>query len=128
MRFVHFVEPLELQIAGACRFVWNRFLAANGQEYRDWKDGKRDAPPEVTYFSLGKEFTELRRETPWLQELPANVVKYSLKRLSDALREFLKGQKGYPKSRRDISSSPASRSPRTSVSGRARYISPRRDG
>ena len=69
------------QTGGATRSVWNHFLARNQREYarhRNWAPYHEaglvvgDAPPKpsVSFFSLGKRFTELRRETPWLQRLP----------------------------------------------------------
>lgn len=95
------------QMAGACRFVWNHFLADNRRRYPLWAawrdrlagtplDAKLPPLPSVTFFSLGKQFTELRRETPWLQELPFKVVRYTLKRQADAWqRTFRHG--GFPK-------------------------------
>ncbi|MCY4590676.1 MAG: hypothetical protein OXE86_08960 [Alphaproteobacteria bacterium] len=36
-------------------------------------------PPGPTFFALGREFTRLRRDTPWLQELPFDPVRYALR-------------------------------------------------
>ena len=60
--------------AGACRFVWNHILARKQQQYRayqcwqDYKIGPEKAKPQLSYFSLGQEFTALRRdpEYAWL--------------------------------------------------------------
>ena len=48
--------------AGACRFVWNYFLARTQQEYAAYREGAREQGPQVTFFSLGQEFTALRRD------------------------------------------------------------------
>lgn len=50
-----------------------------------------------TFFTLGKDFTRLRKHTPWLQELPFAVVRYTLKYQADAWTAFFKGQRGRPK-------------------------------
>ena len=51
-----------------------------------------------TFFNLGKNFTLLRRRTPWLQELPFQVVRYTLKYQADAWTAFFKEkQRGRPK-------------------------------
>ena len=52
--------------------------------------------PSVSFFSLGKAFAQLRRETPWLQELPAAPVRYVLKHQSRAFQKFFK-HGGYPR-------------------------------
>ena len=90
--------------AGACRFVWNHFLARKQQQYRayqcwqDYKIGPAPAKPQLSCFSLNKEFTALRRdpEYAWLQEYSVTAVRYVLKYLADAYQAFFKGQRGYP--------------------------------
>ena len=86
------------QIAGACRYVWNHFREKNLADYQAFKNGKGERP-ETSYFSLGVEFTNLRHETDWLQELPANPIKHTLKYFADALKEAMAGKKGFPKPR-----------------------------
>jgi len=84
------------QIAGACRYVWNHFREKNLADYQAYRNGK-GKKPKTSYFSLGVEFTKLRRETEWMQELPANPVKHTLKYFADALKEAMSGKKGFPK-------------------------------
>ena len=86
------------QIAGACRYVWNHFREKNLADYQAFRNGKGEKP-RTSYFSLGVEFTKLRHETEWMQELPANPVKYTLKYFADALKEAMAGKKGFPKPR-----------------------------
>ncbi|MCY3987125.1 MAG: transposase [Gammaproteobacteria bacterium] len=97
------------QLSGACRYVWNHFLANNRRRYKAWADTQRfcedmllglvyERPekPSVTFFSLGKAFTKLRAETDWLQDVSFTVVRYTLKRQADAWkRAFEHG--GFPK-------------------------------
>ena len=84
------------QIAGACRFVWNHFREKNLGDYQKFRDGKGNRPV-VSFFNLGVEFTKLRNETEWLQELPAHPVRYTLKHFADALKQATQGKKGFPK-------------------------------
>ena len=95
------------QTAGATRSVWNHFLARNQREYErhlNWAPyyeaglvvGEPPPKPPVSFFSLGKQFTELRRETPWLRKLPFAPVRYALKYQDDAWKRKFKGG-GFPK-------------------------------
>ena len=87
------------RIAGGCRWTWNRVLADTREEYRLYRETERfcsdtligmlyerPAKPSLSFFSLGKRFTQLRSETAWLRELPFAVVRYSLKHQADAWR------------------------------------------
>ncbi len=85
--------------AGACRFVWNYFLARTQQEYAAYQAGARAQAPRVTFFSLGKDFTALRREPryAWLQEYSFKEVRYVLKYLADAYQAFFQGTRADPR-------------------------------
>ncbi len=101
------------QIAGACRWVWNYFRKKNLTDYQAFKNGKGEGP-ETSFFSLGVEFTKLRRKTDWMLELPANPVKHTLKYFSDALGEAVKGKRGFPKPKSRAKSTPSFTLPDTS--------------
>ena len=84
------------QIAGACRFVWNEMLDQQEQLYTVARMcGSK--PPVPTTFTLFKAFTQLRRVTPWLQDMPFHPVRYTLKHQADAWRAFFRGQAGHPR-------------------------------
>ena len=76
--------------AGACRYVWNTMLAENQRAYN------ADENANFSFFSMGENFTQLRKETDWLQELSYATIRCSCKRLSDALTQAVKGTKGFP--------------------------------
>ena len=63
-------------MAGACRFVWNWATRINRAEYEGWEHNAaqswlgKQAKPSVTFFTWGKRFTRLRKNTPWLADLP----------------------------------------------------------
>ena len=54
-------------------------------------------PPSPSFFILGKAFTQLRRVTPWLREMPYAPVRYTLKHRADAWQRYFKGQGGRPR-------------------------------
>ena len=86
------------RIAGACRFVWNEML--DQQEQIQTIAGMCAArTPAPTFFTLGKAFTQLRKVTPWLQDMPFAVVRYTLKHQADAWQRFFRGESGRPKFR-----------------------------
>ena len=88
------------QIAGANRFVWNYFLGENIRKYKLFNEGKIKDKPSTAFFSMGKEFTELRKNTPWLKELPMAEVRLVLYRLSKAFNKLYKQGYGFPKFKR----------------------------
>lgn len=94
------------QIAGACRYVWNKALERNRAEYQSHKIFGTDRP-SVSFFSLGKRFTELRHKTPWLMELPANVIKHTLKHQAEAWKKTFKEGAGFPKRKSRARSTPS---------------------
>ncbi len=88
-------HSLLLQTAGACRWVWNTMLEENHRAYEEHV--VTGCPcPSISFSSLGVAFTELRRETPWLQALPYSPVRYVLKYQSDAWKRAFK-HGGLPK-------------------------------
>ena len=46
--------------AGACRFVWNYFLACKTHAYRCWREFRIGDRPRLTRFRMYKEYTALR--------------------------------------------------------------------
>ena len=49
-------------IAGACRFVWNTVLGQINDEYEQSKEASKKGP-STSFFSLGRRFTALRKDT-----------------------------------------------------------------
>ena len=78
--------------AGACRYVWNHFVAQLRNEYQTC--GKC----EFSYYALGKQFTLLRRHgDQWLQDYSAYIVKSSLQPIEQTYRGFFNGTNALPK-------------------------------
>ena len=82
---------------GATRYVWNHFLAENRAMMEAHRLDSSNPRPPISFFSLGREFTALRRQTDWLLELPANPIKYTLKYQADAWRQCFVSGKGFPR-------------------------------
>ena len=82
--------------AGACRFVWNEMLARNKAEYQTAK-ANGDTSPSVTFFSLGKQFTGLRQDIPWLSDYSYAMTRYALKYQADAWQKCFKEGAGVPR-------------------------------
>ena len=82
--------------AGACRYVWNTLLD-DQQALYDCARMCGAQPPSPTFFTLGKAFTELRRTTPWLAEVPFAPVRYCLKYQAEAWQRFFRGTGGRPR-------------------------------
>ena len=76
--------------------MWNTFLDQQEQIYTISRmvDAK---PPPITFENLGVAFTQLRKNTSWLQELPFAVVRYTLKYQADAWKSYFRKQGGHPK-------------------------------
>ena len=72
------------QCLGATRFVWNHFLAKNKTMMQAHRDDASNPLPSTTFFSLGKEFTQLRKQLQWLDRLPYEPIRYILKYQADA--------------------------------------------
>ena len=75
-------------LAGACRYVWNRVRAEIEEEYREGQEKR-----SLSYFSLFKRFTALRREVEWLPDYASVIVRYTLKYQADAWKAFFKKAK-----------------------------------
>ena len=85
------------QIAGANRYVWNWAIGRNDDRMRAYREG-RGEKPAFSFFALGKEFTALRNSAghEWIRELPYHEVRFALKRYADAMREAVRGKRGFP--------------------------------
>ena len=83
-------------IAGACRFVWNELLDQQDQLHVAARmcGGRAPSPSR---FTLYRGFTDLRRATPWLAEMPFAPVRHVLKYQAEAWQRFFDGAGGRPR-------------------------------
>ncbi len=92
--------------AGACRFVWNTILGQHNDAHEEAK-ANGEKPPSVSFFSLGKEFTSLRNEIPWLCAYSFAITRYVLKYQADAWKAFFRGEAGHPRFKSRHGSTPS---------------------
>ncbi len=110
-----------MRITGACRKVWDEVLEICERQYQDYKAGKGDKP-NVTHFGLNKLYVQIKRELPWLGELPSHTVRYTMKHLAEAYKRFLAGV-GFPDWKRKFKTTPKFTVPdKIKIKGKKIYI------
>ncbi|MEX3581410.1 MAG: transposase [Burkholderia sp.] len=80
------------RFAGSCRFVYNRALALQKENY--------DAGGKfIGYVAMAKHLTEWRNgpETPWLKDSPVHPLQHALKDLERAYKNFFAKRAAFPK-------------------------------
>jgi len=82
-------ESLCNQIAGSCRYVWNRGLAL---KKKAWEEKKQN----LSRFDLDKLLTEWKKELDWLSIPPSQSLQQVYKDLNQAFKNFFQGR-GYPR-------------------------------
>lgn len=85
-------ERSNRKFSGACRFVFNKALALQKENY---EAGNKF----VTYVEMAKKLTEWRNsiETPWLSEAPCHSLQHALKDLDRAYKNFFAGRAEFPR-------------------------------
>jgi len=82
-------EQILLQHIGACRFVYNHFLDKKKTAYLE--TGKN-----ISYLTMSRELTKLRRETDWMKEVQFQPLQQSLRCLDVSYNRFFKKQAKFP--------------------------------
>ncbi len=101
--------------------VWNEVLEICARQYQDYKAGKADKP-SVTFFALCKLYMQIKRELPWLGELPSDTVRYTMKHLAEAYKRLFDGA-GHPRWKRKFKDIPRFTVPdRIKIKGKKIYI------
>lgn len=89
------VEFLE-KTFGSCRFVWNQILDWRSKEYS--LNGNK-----INYNKSSAKFTEIRRDTSWLQEVSYDAVQQALRNQDKAFSNFFAKRAEYPKFKKKFS-------------------------
>lgn len=78
--------------SGACRFVFNKALAIQKENY---EAGNKF----IGYVAMAKQLTEWRNssETPWLKESPCHPLQHALKDLDRAYKNFFAKRTDFPR-------------------------------
>src|ERR1700758_2663819 len=81
--------------AGACRFVYNKALAAQKENYE--AGGKF-----IGYVTMARHLTGWRNgdETPWLKDAPVHPLQHALKDMERAYRNFFGKRAAFPQFRK----------------------------
>ena len=79
------------QTCGCCRKVYNTMLDRKISAY---KDGKK----KISTYDLIKELVPLKKELPYLKEVPSQTLQQAVMNMGSAFEQFFKrGNKGFPK-------------------------------
>lgn len=83
---------------GCCRFVYNTLLARSIEEYEQYKSGLTNVKPSVSQVSFTGAVTDLKKEYPWLNDVPMEALQQVARDLGTAFSNFFqaKGKVGYP--------------------------------
>ena len=79
------------QFAGCSRFVFNKALAYQNEQYQ------QDNSFKFSYNKLANLLPEWKRELVWLKECHSQVLQSSLKDLETALKNFFAKRANFPK-------------------------------
>lgn len=85
-------ERFMRKTVGACRFVFNKALAIQIENY---EAGNK----YISYESMAKQLTEWRNssETPWLADAPCHSLQHALKDLDRAFKNFFAKRTNFPR-------------------------------
>ena len=82
------------QFSGCARFVYNRALAWQNEQYQLDKSFK------FSYTKLTALLPEWKRELPWLKDCQAQLLQQSIKDLESAFKNFFAKSSDFPKFKR----------------------------
>ena len=79
------------QFCGCCRFVFNRALAWQNEQYQ------QDSNHKFSYNKIANLLPQWKKELPWLKECHSQVLQQSLKDLESAFKNFFQQRSDFPK-------------------------------
>ena len=82
------------QFSGCSRFVYNRALAYQNEQY------EKDKTFKFSYTKLANLLPEWKKELPWLKDCQSQVLQQSLKDLESAFKNFFEKRSDFPKFKR----------------------------
>lgn len=82
------------QFCGCSRFVFNRVLAWQNEQY------EADGGFKFSYYKITSLLPEWKKELPWLKDCYSQVLQMSLKDLESAFRNFFAERADFPKFKR----------------------------
>ena len=79
------------QFCGCCRFVFNRALAWQNEQYQ------KDSNHKFSYRKIANLLLQWKKELIWLKECHSQVLQQSLKDLESAFKNFFQQRSDFPK-------------------------------
>ena len=79
------------QFCGCCRFVFNRALAWQNEQYQ------QDNNQKFSYSKIANLLPQWKKELVWLKECHSQVLQQSLKDLENAFKNFFQQRSDFPK-------------------------------
>ncbi|UZD16894.1 transposase [Gallibacterium anatis] len=79
------------QFCGCCRFVFNRALAWQNEQYQ------QDSRHKFSYSKIANLLPQWKKELSWLKECHSQVLQQSLKDLENAFKNFFQQRADFPK-------------------------------
>lgn len=79
------------QYAGACRFVYNKALAWQNEQYQ------ADNTFKFSYTRIANLLPQWKEELVWLKDAPSQTLQQSLKNLESSFRNFFAKRTDFPK-------------------------------
>ncbi|WP_409025477.1 transposase [Gallibacterium anatis] len=79
------------QFCGCCRFVFNRALAWQNEQYQ------QDSRHKFSYSKIANLLPQWKKELSWLKECHSQVLQQSLKDLENAFKNFFQQRSDFPK-------------------------------
>ncbi|WIM83246.1 RNA-guided endonuclease InsQ/TnpB family protein [Gallibacterium anatis] len=79
------------QFCGCCRFVFNRALAWQNEQYQ------QDSRHKFSYSKIANLLPQWKKELSWLKECHSQVLQQSLKDLETAFKNFFQQRADFPK-------------------------------
>ncbi|WP_335800311.1 transposase [Gallibacterium anatis] len=79
------------QFCGCCRFVFNRALAWQNEQYQ------QDSRHKFSYSKIANLLPQWKKELIWLKECHSQVLQQSLKDLENAFKNFFQQRADFPK-------------------------------
>jgi len=79
------------RFAGSCRFVFNKALAWQIEQYQN------DATTKFSYARLANFLPDWKKDLPWLKDAPSQALQQSLKDLERAYQNFFAKRADFPR-------------------------------
>ena len=85
------------QFCGCSRFVFNRALAWQNEQYEQYEQYEQDNSVKFSYTKIANLLPHWKKELLWLKDCHSQVLQQSLKDLESAFKNFFQKRSDFPK-------------------------------